>query len=547
MKNNIIDSKDLYMNRAQLLSMLVRAHVEVDVWGRGTGKSEGVIAERAVHNVFEMPRSKGIFLGPTYIHLLTNTLPPVIAMWRRMGYHRDVHYFMGRKPPKAWIKDGLWPDPYVPPLSYKHTIFWFNGSIQVLVSQDRTENAAGHSVDYIIGDEAKHLNYDKLSETFQTNRGNRQYFGDKSEHHSIVFCTDMPTNPKANWIFEYEEQMDKEAVEIVLAIQSEIIKLRNEKISAHKTKRIHIDRALKKYNRELNDIRKQLVYYSEFSTLENLQVVGEDYIREQKRVLTPLKYRTSILNEKPGKIEGGFYPMLHEDIHYYVNPNYKFLDSLNFDFSKIKDKDSRSDADVQTDKPLDIALDYNAAINSLTVGQQKENEYLVLNFLFVKSPNLVDAVVKKFVKYYQYHKKKEVHYYYDHTAVGKDALRDYSFADKVMEVLAASGWEIVEHYIGQAPHHNRKYNDINRGLKGESPIPKPRFNRTNCESLIVSMENADIRQGPTGFEKDKTSERDPNILPEHATHPSDSFDTLYWGRHMDLFEERDEFIDNTIY
>jgi len=536
-------NNNLYMNNAQIRAMLIRAHTEIDIWGRGTGKSEGVIAERLIHNVFTMPRSKGILIAPTYMHALVNVLPNVIEMWKRMGYQRDIHYFIGRKPPASWH----WDTPLNAPLAPKHSIFWFNGSCLVIVSQDRSFNAAGPSVDYIIGDEAKHLNYDKLLETFQTNRGNRQFFGHLPEHHSLVFTTDMPNSPKSKWLFDYEQHMDQDAVDIVLAIEAELIELQNRMLKAKPSWRQKIAARVNKLTKYANIIRKDLTYFSVCSSLENLEVLGIDYIKEQKRVLSPQKFDMSILGKRLKKIEGGFYAALDENIHYYTAPNYEMIDSLSFNFDTIKNRDSRMDADVQPEKPLDIGMDYNAAINNIVVGQEDGNRYRIINHLYVKSPELLDAVVKKFCSYYKHHKCKEVNYYYNHTAVGRDAARDYAFFEKVTEVLRAEEWIVNEHYTGRAPGHDTLFNDINNALRSNNAAPGVEINQINCPDLIISMENAGVRQGKSGFEKDKSSERSSIIPPEHATHPSEAFDSLYWGRHIDLFDANtDQFIDNEI-
>jgi hypothetical protein len=530
--------KELYLNKPQILVWLIRALITICIWGRGTGKSEGVIAPWIIDKVFAMPRSKGILIGPTFQHLLVNTLPPVIEMWKRMGYHRDVHYIIGRKPPKSWN----WPDPYNAPLSPKHTIFWFNGSCQVLVSQDRVSNSAGPSVDYIVGDEAKHLNFEKLQETFQTNRGNRQYFGDVSVHHALLFCTDMPTSPKQQWIFKYEQDIDEEAIELILAIQNEVIALTEEIPGANKTRQKKIKTQLSKYEKELNELRTDLVHFSEFSTLENLEVVGEPYIREQKRNLPPLKYNASILNERVKKEEGMFYPMLDEDLHYYTKFKYQKIDQIGFDFNKLKKHDYHQDGDVDPEEPLDISLDYNAVINSLVVGQGAST----LNFLFVKSPLMLKDVVKKFCKYYQDHPTKEVNYYYDHTAIGRNAmLGDYTFSDQVVDILRDNGWDVNDIYIGQAPGYDIRYEMINNALRGCNELPIPGFNSNNCESLLISMENTMTRQGPSGFEIDKRSERDANILPEHATHAQEAWATWYYGKFESQWNGSDGSFDDT--
>ena len=58
--------------------------------------------------------------------------------------------------------------PYINPFSYDHVICWFNGSIQHLISQDRAGSTNSMSLDYLIGEDAKLLNYERLkSETYQ--------------------------------------------------------------------------------------------------------------------------------------------------------------------------------------------------------------------------------------------------------------------------------------------------------------------------------------------------------------------------------------------
>jgi len=548
MTNTEIPTKQLYLNIPQILVQLINAIITICIWGRGTGKSEGVIAPWLIERVFAMPRSKGILIGPTYQHILSNTLPQILEMWERMGYYRDVHYIIGRKPPKAW----QWLDPYAAPLASKHVIYWFNGSCIVLVSQDRVVNSAGPSVDYIAGDEAKHLDFDKLQETFQTNRGNRQYFGHLACHHSILFCTDMPTSPKSKWIFEYENMVDDEAIELVLAIQHEIILLRNElNEESRVTYQQQIAKQIKEYENILNLIRmgdeegeNRLVYFSEFSTLENLEVVGESFIRDAKRNLPDLKFRASILNERVRKESGMFYPMLDEDRHYYFAFNYTKLDQIGYNFDQITKQAYHQDADVQANQPLDIALDYNAKINSLVVGQADGRKYRTLNFLFVLSPLMLKDVVLKFIEYYKDHPCKEVNYYYDSTAVGSNAqLGDYAFCNVVIDTLREADWVVYEFYLGNGPGYETRYEMFNNALRGVAGLPIPVFNRNNCDSLLTSMENTMTRQGKTGFEIDKRSENDDNIPPNHATHPQEAWGVLYYGRYGDDWNASNQSFD----
>lgn len=55
------------------------------------------------------------------------------------------------------------------------------------------------SLDYVIIDEAKFIDYEQLKdETFQANRGNQMYFGNFYMHHGLTITSDMPVTKKAH-------------------------------------------------------------------------------------------------------------------------------------------------------------------------------------------------------------------------------------------------------------------------------------------------------------------------------------------------------------
>lgn len=54
-------------------------------------------------------------------------------------------------------------------------------------------------------------------------------------------------------------------------------------------------------------MRSVAVYYREYSSIENLQLLGENYIKQMKRDLTPLTFQTSILCQRIGIAKDGFY------------------------------------------------------------------------------------------------------------------------------------------------------------------------------------------------------------------------------------------------
>lgn len=164
-----------HYNKPQIRAMLVGANIEFAVWGRGTGKSEGLLAPRTFRNVEVMPRGHGCFVGATYLQLLERTLPPLIKGWESMGMIRNRDFWVREKPPK---KLNI-PAPIVGPLTADHCIFFRNGAVASMVSQDRPGSANGKTVHWIAGDEAKFLKKKQLDEELlMTNRGDERYFGE---------------------------------------------------------------------------------------------------------------------------------------------------------------------------------------------------------------------------------------------------------------------------------------------------------------------------------------------------------------------------------
>ncbi len=524
-----------------MLSHLIQANEEWAVWGRGTGKSEGLIAPRSQGHIHSMKRSGGVFLGSTYQQLLTRTLPPVIAGWERMGYKKDIHYFIGRKPPKSW----KWQEPFIAPLSNDYFVHWYNGSGIHLVSQDRPGSSNGLSVDWIMGDEAKLLNKEKLdTELIPTNRGNNQHFGHLPEHHSLLFSTDMPTSANAKWILDKREEMDVEQINLIMAIQHEVIKLTNLYAISNKTNQKKIITQIRSYQVQLTELRRGSIYYSEFSTLENIHALGVNYIKQQKRILPDIIYRASILGERIIKVVDGFYSLLDQNIHGYDAFNYSYIDGLDYNFEKLSSVDCRMDDDINHDYPLDVSCDYGASINTVVTGQGLiPTEYRYVNAMFVKGSDRILDLAKNWCDYYQHYRTKEVYYYYDHTAVGTDAARTTPLYQLFADYLSSRDWTVHLVYIGQAPSHKSKYVLWNMALGGDHRLPKPLFNKSNCKYLLISMEQADVITGKTGFEKDKRGEKNKALPQEETTHFSDAADTLYFGKFAERLSDQPEFSD----
>lgn len=521
--------KKLHLNKPQLRSVMMGAPIEVCVFGRATGKTVGPLAiKSSTCYLGTMPRGTGAIINATFTQAYTRTLKELIRGWQMYGLIYDHHFIVGRRPSEKWIKMWNWKGPFAPPLDYKHFICWYNGAVGQLLSQDRIGSANGISVDWIIGDEIKLLNEDRLkSELFPANRGIIPDFANNPYHHGYTFTTDMPIGAKGQWILEMEKKMDKTKVAKVWKIQAAIFLLKKNYKKARGAQRTSIANSIALLNEELMNVRQGLLYYHEASTLDNIDALGVDFIRQQMRDTSSFMFDTQILNLKPLRLEDGFYPDFDEDVHGYFAEDASYFDRTSIDYLNPV-VTCLKDSDLDLNKSLHIALDYNRRIHPLIVAQDVANEIKILNGLHSLYPEKLKKVVQMFIDYYKPHKKKFVYFWYDHTAVGDD--NETMKSQEVVMQLRKAGWIVKEMYTGKAPGHESKYRMFGHLFNDDGYYNKTMsFNRENCKNLITSIQKAEAEQRKDGFGKDKRSEHNPKIPAEDSTHYSDAFDQLAYG------------------
>ena len=521
-------TKQIYFNEPQRLTQLIGANISVIVAGRRTGKTDSIAAPFVLRNMQRMPGSTGGIVVPTFKHGLTNTLPGLFAAWKRWGYIQGVHYVVGRKPPKSFAKA------IIEPSDYEHVISFYNGSVAVIISQDRPGSSNSLTLSWLLIDEAKFIDYEKLKdETFPANGGIKSYFGKHSFNHSIMILSDMPQTQKGSWFLHYKDKMDEELIDTIKATIYEIWKTK-ERVRRLKDEGKAVPKYLKRYLRtldtNLNKMRSVAVYYKEYSSIENLQLLGENYIKQMKRDLTPKTFQTSILCQRIGIAKDGFYSSMREG-HKYNASDFEYLDSLGYDFAP-EAMDCRADKDINPLAPICIGMDYNANINWIVAGQPEGRRLNIIKSFYVKFERKIPALVEEFCNYYAHHQNKTVVYYYDTTALGANyAVNEQDFHWVVCHEFEKRGWQVEDVYLGNPMRHDEKYLLINQGFAGKQRL-MPFFNRQNNDDLILAIQTAGVVRGRNGFRKDKGGEKldetEENLL-EHRTDGTDAFDTLYIG------------------
>ncbi|AMJ65041.1 hypothetical protein [Hymenobacter sp. PAMC 26628] len=530
------------MNVPQLRFAAAQPKESVQIWGRATGKS--TIIAWLIHMIVKtMPRSAWTITGATYQAILTRTLPSTRASLERLGYYHGVHYFIGTKPKPNYG----FAEPYQPPHNYQNAIIFRNGALFHLVSQDKGGGSArGLNTDGAICDESLMLDKEKFDQEVSTTiRGNYQYFDKCPLHGGVHHFTSMPYG--SSWLLNAGDYYERDGHDIKL-VRAELLRLQVAFIDEKDPrKRMAMWPQIDSLNKRIRYYKdKNGFLYSEANVFDNLTNIKLKYLENERRKLDDYIFKVEVLNMRTDKVQGGFYPNLDPAIHTYSAFNNDYLQTLAVGTNyRIKEVDSRQDADCKAHLPLRMAVDWGAKITCLSVAQQELLQLTFLKDLYVKSPLILDDLAKEFVRYYAYHLCKEVFFHYDHTGNSKQANSDLTYAEQFAKILRAAGWQVYLVSKGAAPEHKDKYLLISRLLKELDPRhPRLRFNKHNCKYLLLSMSLAPVVEVGGVVKKNKGSERSTTIPAEQATHLSDTFDILVWGLYQHLLASMPAFQDN---
>jgi hypothetical protein len=533
-----VEVKPIHYNKPQLRTMAINANETYVVAGRFTGKSVGILAPHDARCFQLMPRGCGMMIGSNFRKMMTDLIAPYVAGLEKIGLQRNVDFVIGQSDiPK---KKG-WKDPYIAPEKEARKFFLHTrwGSGTRFASQDRRVTMVGTEVDWIKGDEAKTLNYERFKkEIIPTNRGRENLWSHLPEHHSIMFCTDKLFDRKGgDWIMNMRHRVDEKLIEMIMQLQCAITKIED----AYLDQIIPVDvfKQLTEYRKVLAEAQCYAVAFIEADSLDNIHAIGWKTLMRVKANLTPAEFDVAILNRDKVKMDGGFYPNLDYEQHGYDATDYSRTDNLNYDFEKVKEYNCLDDKDCLLNQDLEISIDWGGHMNGLVVIQGNDIELRAINSLYVKPPDTYKDLARNFCNYYRYHKTKAVDVWYDPSGNNARADSAHTYAEEFATILREYGWAVnIKNTILTNPFHHDKHLLWQLILEEKDlRFHKFRMNRITCENVFTSMLNAPIKTGRSGFEKDKSSERkDSGTLPEHATHFSDMVDLIVWGKYSSYME-----------
>jgi len=155
---------------------------------------------------------------------------------------------------------------------------------------------------------------------------------------------------KENGYCRRKTHMDTELLSCLIEIRKEIQKIKYSKDDNDIVK-------CNRLNKNLNFMRHHLHYYREFDAIDNLELLGESYIKKMKRELTPMVFLTSILNKRITKLVDGFYANIDAKLHYYDAYNNSYLNNIrtnhgSLDLNAVSTYSYLQDSDIDSNQPL---------------------------------------------------------------------------------------------------------------------------------------------------------------------------------------------------
>lgn len=503
--------------------------------GRAMGKTTSIQARRSIKIAKAMPGAYFAFVGDYYSNLLSNTVPSMIKGWNDIGLKEGVHYVLNERPPDSFAK------PYKKPMSYKHTISFYNGCFFKLASMDVVSSMAGDSYQHIFGDEVKYFVKEKIDKLLPAARGEGLRFGHSHYYLGKTFTTDMPNilNPNEfDWILDQEKNMDPEKLRLVLHASVTVNEIKEKMMKAYvKKDQFEFDRqkrSFRRWNERLAKVRLNSTLFLMVSTFANADILRLDYYQKALQSLGPEGFRPAILTMKHEIKQGEkFYPYLTDKNFFDDGLLLEFFDGYGFDESKIA-LTSDGLRYIRNRQKLEAGMDFGD-MNSMVIGQEQGWVQRILKNLYTLEQN-ESEMAEIFRDFFGPHKMKVLDLYYDRSGnqnskTGNDrasAIKNYIEKGKND---VATGWKVNLMNIGQRTIYQEEEFYLMKDVLSETntKLPKLLIDRWQCKELKSSMEVAkqiikpEKKTGIKRIHKDKSSESIPMARrPMWSTNLSDS-------------------------
>lgn len=570
----------IYMHRGQLeVYNFGSRHTKLRC-ARGWGKTS-YLGFYNMKCVLGLRRQMGLFLGASAKQLMCRTMPNMLKVFNLLGFTEGVYYFRGQAPAKL-----RWDTPLAKPRVWENVIHFQNGACIMGASLAVKGSCNGINAAWLSGDETKYMRWSQVKEeAFPTLRGDfmppsarkvemkRWGYGLDPKinpyYCSSCFCSDAGlTQAQSEWERDAEESQTTDVNERITDLLSKLryLEKHNPQMAVELAQN-------ENFLRQLHLLRSQSESFWNFSSVDNISLLSIEWLRQMKRSLPDLMWRIQICGQKKGAAKDGFYSNFDPLLHTYTSDQEGFCvgsdtytliadrftqkvrgkapdiqnywteyetESINYEQAQQAAADGSLDTDIDFSAPLQIAVDCNANINCMVVGQERtikgQPSLLIIASLFVQNERKLRSLCHDFTARFRSHLRRNGNVIFRYAtsikqggsvAYAVEGADEFRFDRVVEDELKALGWK-VESIEMTSARHMEKYTVINDILSFKT-TPHLYINSESGRNdyLLVAIDNCGVLpNGKKDKSKEKLKNTDPDSLGGDPRTRSDITDAL---------------------
>lgn len=547
------DCVEMYQNIVQALVNIVDPNKLFVAAGRALGKTSQITSRRILRVAEEMPREVSIISHKSFVALFTNVIPTVLETFRsevtmpdgsvRPQLIEGLDYVVGEKDlPKHFQA------PRYPLLYPERSIVFADGHVLQAVSIDRADSIAGRSVVHAFLEEMKYSDGEKVRTriipAIRTSRIGMGSDAHKSHlHGGITGVTDMGrvSLGEFNWYQDYEKDTDQQLIADIVTLALEINKAQyniytGQNVAAAQNK-------IKKWLPLLRRLQKSATMYLRASTFANRDVLGLEYFKTQREILTMSEFLSSICSIGDRNRDNLFFDIFEESKHTFDDSyKYSVIDKLN-----LKEAFTITAEHLKYYQPSEkLLLGYDPGSFSSVVAAQEERKNNILRVqkeFFVYPPQDAADLAAQINAYYgPAARLRQIDLYYDRAGNkrNKEAQKDADTdAKRLKRELENYGWRVRLMNLGQATIFHWQHYRLWRRLMAEQErnVPRLRIDTNECPNLVSAMYCCKKVPGSTPVELDKRPEKTVPIQLQAGLTPQipSALTYLVWGLYEKFF------------
>lgn len=471
---------ELFYNPKVLEFLELVKKIKVFMAGRGSGKTRS-IPEDILDRAHQLPRGKIFLASTTFSSIDNNIMPDLREVFKLHGLREGDDFVIDKMPPSHFQK------PYKQIEDPLNSIHLFNGFAVQKVSFGRNvKKYRGRSFDGGIFDEALNLEGWVVDNILLPTLRGFDYWGENPYWKMLSIYSSYPRSSEGSWFLKYKTLAEK---------------------------------------------YPEVFGWVEATAFDNIAVVGEEYIEDQRAALSYIDFNVEILNKGETRDLPSLFYYQHDEIKHHYHAE------------KL--------TDLEADLPIHISVDFGGRYSCFTVSQSVGLEERILyefdtNKLsdeeiqagrVKKVPHIIDD----FLAVFHEHQYKSVQLWGDKTGLDRQEMDERNLFQQIQDQLQQAGWqvEIMVNYDHSALHKSRWMfmNDVFE--EGSEDYPRIRINKHTCPNLIHSL---NITQVNDDFKKNKSAERNERFNQSHAPHLTDTLDYKIFNKYFYLLDDDFSYI-----